>query len=441
MLPVAEPKPARPPAPPSAVPTSGPVHAAPPPPGWFRHRAHAIGHAVARQPHLQEIRDGVLGPLPIILLGSGSLLLWQPPWPGLSRFLPPQSALRAGYLACAGLVSIYACAATALSLARRREADPAASVTTALAVFLVAQYSGTLQGGGTALGLSTLGAGGLFPAFAAAIFAVEVIHFFAQRRWGIRLSGGAPDVVVRSFAAMLPATVCVVAVWLLVHVLGIDLVGGITALFRPLVRGGDTFAAVLLVVLIDSALWMVGVHGLAVLAAVRPLWLSALAENMAAVSSGHPPPHVFTQEFFVWFIWQGGSGATLALALLLLFAKSKQLRLVGRAGVVPAFFNINEPLIFGTPVVMNGKLAPPMVLAPAIMATLSWLAMHCWLDMPPYISALRTLPAPIGAYLSSGGDVRAVVLQMVNLAIALAIWWPFVRRYDRALLAGEPNTP
>jgi len=445
MLPVAEPKPARAPVAQNPAQTPTPVHAthAPPPaaPGSFRHRAHAIGHALSRQPHLQAIRDGVVGALPIILLGSGFLLLWQPPWPGLSRFLPPQSALRAGYLACAGLVSIYACAATALSLARRREADLAASVTTALAVFLVAQKTALLQGGGVALGLSTLGAGGLFPAFAAAIFAVEVIHFFAQRRWGIRLSGGAPDVVVRSFAAMLPATVCVVVIWLLIHVLGVDLVGGITALFRPLVRGGDTLAAVLLVVLIDSALWMVGVHGLAVLAAVRPLWLSALAENMAAVSSGHPPPHVFTQEFFVWFIWQGGSGATLALALMLVFAKSKQLRLVGRAGVVPAIFNINEPLIFGTPVVMNGKLAPPMVLAPAIMATLSWLAMHFGLVRPPYIEVVWTLPAPIGAYLSSGGDVRAVVLQMLNLGIALAIWWPFVRRYDRFLLSSERTAP
>jgi len=410
-------------------------------PSGFRHRLHGAAHALSRQPHLQAIRDGVVGALPLILLGSAFLLLWQPPWPGLSRFLPPQPTLRAGYLACAGLVSIYACAATALSLARRREADLAASVTTALAVFLIAQKTALLQGGGNALALSTLGAAGLFPAFAAAIFAVEVIHFFAQRRWGIRLSGGAPDVVVRSFAALLPATVCVILVWLVVHVLGVDLVGGISALFRPLVHGGDSLAAVLLVVLIDSALWLVGVHGLSVLAAVRPLWLSALAENMAAVSSGHAPPHVFTQEFFVWFTWQGGSGATLALALLLLFAKSKQLRLVGRAGIVPAIFNINEPLIFGTPVVMNGKLAPPFVLAPVIMVTLSWAAMHFGVVRPPYIEVVWTLPAPIGAYLSSGGDGRAVVLQMLNLGIALALWWPFLRRYDRALLDQERGTP
>src|SRR5215467_7538861 len=182
MRPVAEPKPVRAPSPAPA-----PVHAAPAPapPGSFRHRAHALGQAVSRQPHLQAIRDGVVGALPIILVGSAFLLLWQPPWPGLSRFLPPPSALRAGYLACAGLVSLYACGATALSLARRREADLAASVTTALAVFLVAQKTALLQGGGAALGLATLGAAGLFPSFAAAIFAVEVIHYFAKRRWGI----------------------------------------------------------------------------------------------------------------------------------------------------------------------------------------------------------------------------------------------------------------
>ena len=398
----------------------------------MRERLHALGSALGKQPHLQAVRDGVVGSLPLILLGSLFLLLGQPPWPALSRVLPPAPTLLAGYAACAGLVSIYVCTATALSLARRREVDPVAGATTALAVFLVAQHPVNKM-----LAMSTLGAAGLFPAFAAAIFAVETIAFFGRRKWGIRMHGGAPDVVVRSFAALLPTVTCVVLVWCVVHVLGIDLIGGIAAIFRPLLIGGDSLAAVLIVVLIDSGLWMVGVHGLSVLAAVRPLWLAALAENMAAVSAGQPPPHVFTQEFFIWFVWQGGSGATLAFAILLLFARSKQLRLVGRAGIVPAIFNINEPLIFGTPVVMNGKLAPPFLLAPAVMVVLTWLAMHSGLVRPPYIEVVWTLPAPVGAYLSSGGDPRALVLQFTNLAVALAIWWPFVRRYDRILLAQE----
>jgi len=158
---------------------------------------------------------------------------------------------------------------------------------------------------------------------------------------------------------------------------------------------------------------------------------------MTAASAGHAPPHVFTQEFFIWFIWQGGSGTTLAFAILLLFARSKQLRLVGEAGIVPAVFNINEPLLFGAPVVMNGKLAPPFIAAPVILAVISWCAMHFGAVRPPYIEVVWTLPAPIGAYLSSGGDVKALVLQLVNLVIALIIWWPFVRRYDRHLVSAE----
>jgi PTS system cellobiose-specific IIC component len=217
-----------------------------------RERLQAVGEALSKQPHLQAVRDGVVGSLPLILLGSLFLLLAQPPWPVLSRVLPAPATLLLGYQACAGLVSIYACAATALSLAKRREVDPVAAATTALAVFLVAQHP--VQ---KALPLATLGAAGLFPAFAAAIFAVEVLYNFAKRQWGIRLSGGAPDVVVRSFAALLPTTLCVLAVWLVVHVLGIDLIGGIGAIFRPLLIGGNSLPAVLLVVLIDSGLWLV----------------------------------------------------------------------------------------------------------------------------------------------------------------------------------------
>ncbi|MFL5422281.1 MAG: PTS sugar transporter subunit IIC [Myxococcales bacterium] len=403
----------------------------------LRERVQRAGAAISRQPHLQAIRDGVVGVIPIILVGSAFLFLWYPPWPGLSAYLPHPSALRAGYLACAGLISIYACVATALSLARRREVDAAASATTALAVFLVAQEPASVTGGAPGLALSTLGAAGLFPSFAAAILSVEVIALFARRKWGIRLGGGAPDVVVRSFDALLPSAILIGTVWAVVHVFGVDLISGIVAVFRPLVRGGDSLAAVLVVVCIDSALWLVGVHGLAVLAAIRPLWLSAIAENMAAASNGLRPPHVFTQEFFIWFTWQGGSGATLALAFLLLFARSKQLRLIGRAGVLPSIFNINEPIVFGTPVVLNPILAPAFLLAPAACVTVSWVAMRLGLVRPPYIEVVWTLPAPVGAWLSTGGDPHAVALQLVNLALALLIWWPFVRRYDRSLCTAE----
>jgi PTS system cellobiose-specific IIC component len=410
---------------------------APPPESDGVARLKAFGAALGKQPHLQAVRDGVVGALPLILLGSGFLLLAQPPWPGLARYLPPIDALKAAWRGCAGLVSLYACAACALSLAKRRETDVAAAVTTSLAVLLLAQHPQPLTTGGLGLPLAGLGAAGLFPAFAAAILSVEVLAFFQRKQWGIKLSGGAPEVVVRSFAALLPSATCALFVWALVHLAGVDLAGGIGRIFAPLVSASDALPALWAVVLIDSCLWMIGIHGLSVLAAVRPLWLAALAENMQAAVSGGAPTHLATQEFFVWFVWQGGSGATLALAILLLFARSKQLRLVGRAGFVPALFNINEPLLFGTPVVLNGKLAVPFILGPVLMTATTWAAMRLGFVRLPIAEVVWTLPAPVGAFLATGGDLRAVALQMGNLALALALWWPFLRRYDRALVEAE----
>jgi PTS system cellobiose-specific IIC component len=416
----------------AAAPTPGDE----PVPPW-RARVVAWGERLARQPHLGSVRDGVVGALPLILLGSLFLLLAQPPWPSLARWLPPPDALKAAWRACAGLVSIYACAATALALARRREADPAASVTTALAMLFLAQHPAPLAAGGLGLPLPALGAAGLFPAFAAALLAVEVLAFFQRRRWGIRLAGGAPDVVVRSFAALLPSTLCTVSVWAAVHLAGWDLAGGLGRLFAPLVSASDALPALWAIVLIDSGLWMIGVHGLSVLAAVRPLWLAALSENMQAALSGQAPTHLATQEFFVWFVWQGGSGTTLALAFWLLFARSQQLRLVGRAGLLPALFNINEPLLFGVPVVLNGQLAVPFVLSPVLLCTTTWFAMRSGWLQAPIAEVVWTLPAPVGAFLCTGGALRAVILQMGNLILAVLLWWPFVRRYDRALAAAE----
>ena len=408
-------------------------------------RASAVewGARLSRQPHLNAVRDGVVGALPLILLGSLFLLLAQPPWPALARFLPPADALKAAWRACAGAVSLYACAACALSLAKRRLADATAAVTTSLAVLLVAQHplplaaSAVAPAGALALPFSALGAAGLFPAFAAALFSVEVLALFSRRLWGIRLSGGAPDVVVRSFAALFPSAVCVVAVWIAVHLCGLDLAGGLAALFAPLLSASDSLPALLAVVLIDSCLWMIGIHGLSVLAAVRPLWLAALAENMQALAAGQAPHHLATQEFFVWFVWQGGSGTTLGLAFALLFARSKQLKLVGRAGIVPALFNINEPLLFGAPVVLNGALALPFIATPVLLVCTTWAAMRAGLVALPIAEVIWTLPAPVGAFLCTRGDLRALLLQSGNLLLAIALWWPFVRRYDRRLVYEE----
>jgi cellobiose PTS system EIIC component len=134
-------------------------------------------------------------------------------------------------------------------------------------------------------------------------------------------------------------------------------------------------------------------------------------------------------------VWIGGSGASLSLVLLMLFSKTPYLKSMGRATLLPGICNINEPVIFGVPIMLNPLLFIPFILGPITIGTLTYYAMQLGLVGKPYILVPWTLPAPIGAYLATGGDWRAIVLVLVNLAIVTAIYYPFLKAYERKLIA------
>ena len=412
----------------------GPERAAPA--GRIQRFAEALG----RQPHLLAVRDGVIGALPLILVGSVFLICAQPPSAYLQRAVAPYvQTLLIPYRMLGGVLALYVCFGCAHALAKHYGLDPLTSALTAVATYLVALTPMPLAapGAGPGLPFARLGAGGMFGALALAIMAVELTRLFEHRKWTIRLPGGAPEIVIKSFAALVPCGVSIAAAWAVVHVVHIDVIGLAASLAKPLVHAGNTLPAALAVVGIDSGMWLMGLHGYAVLAAFKPVWLQMLVENMNAAAAGLHPPNVGVQEMFMWFVWQGGSGGTLAVALWLLRAKSAALRGVGKLSFVPALFNINEPLLFGLPVVLNGALAVPFLLAPLCSATTTWCAFHYDWVARPRVEVIWTIPSPIGAYLTTGGDWRAIVLAVGNLALSFAIYAPFLRRYDRRMLARE----
>ena len=403
-----------------------------------RSRLEGLSRRLASQRHLLAIRDGVIGALPLVLIGSVFLLLAQPPSAWLQdRLAPYVQAILVPYRMLGGLVALYVCFGAARSLARSHGLDELGAPLLAVASYLVAVGPSPLEGGGWGVPAEGLGAGGLFGALAIALGTVELQRIFARRRWTIALPPSVPDAIGKSFAAIVPGFACVAVSWVVVHVLGVEVVGLLANAARPLIGASDSLPGALALVLVDSVMWLLGVHPLAVLAAVKPLWLSMLAENMAAAADGAALPHVATREFFNWFVWQGGSGGTLGAALLLLRTRSTALRTVGRLGIVPSLCNVNEPLLFGLPIVMNPRLALPFVVTPLVTATTTWIAMSAGLVARPRLDVLWTLPSPLGAWLSTGGDAGAVVLQLLNLGLGLAIWWPFVRRLDRDLAAKE----
>lgn len=402
-----------------------------------------VAARLGEQRHLQAVRDGVVGTLPLILIGSAFLLVVQPPVKSWQAALDAHPALAAKlwlpFLLTTGAVALFATFGVATSLARAYRLDATSAGVLAVGAFVLAIHpsQAVLAPGGKpawVLPLTQLGTGGLFVGIGLAILAVEVQRLFVSRGWVITMPAGVPPAVSRSLSALAPALVVVLAVWGVFHLAGLDVFGLVGRAIAP-IKGlvGNSLAGILLIVLLDSALWLVGIHAVALLAVVHPLWLDMLVANATAHAAGQPLPNMAPREFYIWFVWLGGSGTALAVPWLMLRARSAALRAVGKVAAVPALCNINEPLIFGAPIVMNPALAAPFVLCPVLCAVTAWLAFHWGLVTRPYLAAPWTLPAPIGAFLATGSDWRAIVLVAVNLALATALWWPFLRAYDRRL--------
>jgi cellobiose-specific phosphotransferase system component IIC len=214
----------------------------------------------------------------------------------------------------------------------------------------------------------------------------------------------------------------------------VSLAAAIDAALAPVARLGDTYTALAIIVLIETLLWTAGVHGPAVLAAiVTPVYLTMQMQNAQAYGAHRPLPFVVVVSLFL-FVFPGGAGATLPLAAMLALSKVPKLRNVGRISLLPALFNINEPLLFGAPVVFNPYLAVPFVLAPLVIASLTYAVVSAgWVARAAFYVP-SSVPTFVSAYLATQ-DVRALLLVAVNLAIAAAIYYPFVRAYERTVAA------
>ena len=391
---------------------------------------------LSEQRHLRAVRDGIVATIPLIIVGSFFLIIAFPPLPSLAALVKPYTAqILMPFRLTMGLMALYAAHSIGYHLARSYKLDGVAGGTLALAAFLLTSLPVTIEGQGLALLMENLGGGGMFVAILMAVFAVEILRFAKEKKITIRMPEGVPDSVARSFEALVPAGIIIPAVWAVRHLAGFDIHHAATQVFAPLVTAGNTLAGVLAPIILITLLWATGIHGDSVVGTVaRPVWLVLLDQNIAAAAAGQPIPNIAPEPFFQWFVWIGGSGATIGLVVLMMRSRSAYLRGVGRAAFLPGVCNINEPVIFGAPVMLNPLLFVPFLAGPIVMGVIAWLAMHFGFVTKPYILVPWTLPAPIGAYLATGGDWRAIILATVNILVATALYVPFFKAYERKLL-------
>jgi len=310
-----------------------------------------------------------------------------------------------------GVMGLVLAPTLAWFYARRAHLDPVASVAGATIAYLLAlpAYSGAPLDY-----LHAVGPSGLFIALAAC-GVVAIGARIARNAWM-----GALLAVALAFGLRLA------------HVSVSD---AITHVLQPLGTLGDSYLALIVIVVVQTLLWTIGLHGPALLAAfVTPVYLTLQAENTAAFRVHAPLPHIVVVSLFL-FIFPGGAGSTLPLAALLALSRVPRLRTIGRATVLPALVNANEPLIFGVPVVLNPFLVPPFLLAPLVLATITYGAVASgWVGRAIYYVP-SSIPTLISTYLATL-DVRAIGLVALNVVIATLIYLPFVRAYERHV-AGE----
>ncbi len=244
-----------------------------------------------------------------------------------------------------------------------------------------------------------------------------------------------PPAVAEAFMSFLPLLIVIFLVWTISYLFNIDIYSSLITMMKPLEQMGDTVYCVVVVNIFMHIFGFAGLHGISVINGVFfALWQKFLLMNteMHAMNLHAVLPTITAYPFYQWFIWIGGAGTTLPIPFMLLFSKNKHLKNVGKISLIPSLFNVNEPLIFGIPIVANPIFLIPFILAPTCCGIISFLAFQANLVYRPFIEVPWVLPAFFGAPLCCQ-DSRALILLLVNMTVSAFIWLPFLKAYEKKL--------
>ena len=401
---------------------------------FFQGKMMPILIKVGNQRHLVAIRNGLAITIPFVIAGSVFLILGNLPFSWWPAFIGT-FAVKMNFVVSStfGILGILATLGIGYYLAKDYKLDPLTGSVISLTAFLLTQVTTTFG-----LDTSKFGAEGLFTAIIVSIFAVEVLRIFVRKNIVIKLPEGVPPAVSNSFLALTPALVVIVIIWLIRVVIGFDITTFITSIFAPIVFALNTLPGILVYSLLVTLLWSAGIHGDMALQGISdPIFLTFLAANTAAFVAHNPMPYATAYGFYSIFVNVGGTGATLCLVLLMLKSKSKFYKSLGKVAFPSACFQINEPVIFGFPVVLNPVILIPFTVVPLVLTTSTFLLMQFDIISKPVAMIPWTMPPILGAFLVTGGDWRAAVWSALSLIIAAAIYLPFFKTAEKQQLIDE----
>ena len=403
-----------------------------------------VAAKIGTQRHMLAIRDAFSVIMPALIVGSMATLINNFPWQGFQDFMMnvfgedwkiPGLMMYNMTMGILGLIVVFG---IGYYLGKSYSLDGLSTAFVSTITFLI--LSPLTDDAG--IDLNWIGAKGLFLAMIVGILATEGYRWIVSRGWTIKMPASVPPAVTQGFVSLTPSIIIFLIAGLLTAVIS-HFTGGLSAteliyqwLQAPFQEIGDSIFALSLLYLLRGALWFFGIHGTNVMGPItNSIMLPNMEENarqFAAGVSAFDVPKIATSSFGDAFVSMGGTGVGLALAIaIILVSRNKPTRDLSIGATPAALFNINEPLMYGVPIVLNVALIIPFLLAPVVCIIIAYTSMSIGL-VPKTVAMIPwNMPIGIGGYLAVGGDIRGAILQIVNLVVSVFIYLPFIRMNDR----------
>ncbi|MBR0613463.1 PTS cellobiose transporter subunit IIC [Bacillus safensis] len=406
--------------------------------------------------YLGVLRDAFMLAFPLTIFGSIMVVLMNLPF--LDKIMSKtvlegvQSALNIAPSATISIMSVFVVFGIGYYLSKSYDVEAVFGGVIALASFLLlTPFLLEQEGGATIAGVipvDRLGAKGMFLGMITGFLSAEIYRYFVQKKFVINMPQGVPPAVSKSFAALIPATLTLTT-FLLINIIitqGFktnmhDLI--YHAIQAPLVGLGSGIIPTLIAVFFIQILWFFGLHGQIIINSVMdPIWNTLSIQNLESYTKTGEVPNIISKQFIeIYTVGMGGTGMTLAVVFtILIFLKSKQLKQVAKLGLGPGLFNVNEPIIFGLPIVMNPLILIPWILAPMVITCITYFAMASGIVPPPTgVNIPWTVPIFISGMMATN-SIAGGLLQLFNLMIVFVIWFPFLKFIDRMNVKNEKIT-
>ncbi|GMB99941.1 permease IIC component [Enterococcus thailandicus] len=427
---------------------------------WLEKVLNPLAKVIGENKYLVAIRDGFLLSTPLLIVGSVFLLIANFPLPQWNEWMSAllgdnwEAMMSVPASASFDVMTILAVVGIAYSLGKQFHVDAMQSGIIALVSFFILTPYQTLftpEGSTTvyevtSLPLKWMGSSGLFLGMIVALISTRLFVAMVRKGWTIKMPDGVPPTVVKSFEALIPSFVVVTMMFLVNWLVSLTSYGNLqdvifTFLQTPLLSLGNTLGAMIIAYLFLHFFWFFGINGSSVVGAVfNPVLRALSVENLQAFKDGHEIPNIITGQFQDMFATFGGAGSTLSLiVVMVLFCKSQRIKKLSQLSLIPGIFGINEPVIFGLPIVLNPILLVPFALVPTINIIIAYFSMN--IGLVPYTNGIQlpwTTPPIISGFLVSGW--QGAVLQGLLFVLGMAIYYPFIKVMDVQYLREEVKT-